>query len=888
MTDQIVFSGNLRFISLTNVFKLIGENSCTGILSLRSDYTEFIGLIYFVNGNAINGSFGDLKGLKAVYSMFGWTEGNYEFCERELSHINPVIKQSSQEIIIQAFKMLTGGEIKRIGPLKPEQVATKIEETENEYFILIDEPSEQTPDTIHDNPREDEKPKANAITHDQLELNNEMAGQEFNLMDVPLESTLDTVPDDSTDSEVTMADAVAPDQVAVKDEMVEHELFHMINEPLEHAGDMTPDDPTDAEMTMADAVAAAQMEVNEEEIEKEFSNLFGVPLENISDMVTDDSAGAEPATAVPTDLIKMEMTDAETENEFLNPAIEPLKPISSSSTLESMDAEITKAVPIMSNELEMKNNEAKNESFDLNLEDSLFGNNTSSNCPAISDDPIDSEKTKNGLVLSDYTEINDVETKSGSFNPIEEPSEHICSRCGTPLGVDGVEESLFDHNVCFRCDMISDVSMDAEPSTADPLAPKVKKLKTEEAKKKIPIPVKEPLKPVSAAIPSNYMGTEIRKTSPSAPKLNKMKNEEVKKKPPVPVKKSLEPVSARIPDDSMGAAPMVGKPMDENGFNLISMLKSKLQSWGPFHYFVTISIVLAWVVVGIIYFGDSKPSSPKPELAIPEKNTPKTETSSQVKPAPPAVTQAPVASNTGSLQTQETTSGHVKTIQATENKPSPVVNNTASLKTQEVASAHVATPQEKEIKSTPAPVEKIEQPPKQIIAQQATPVEKDNTPKTTQVVEPQAPAVENEVKKIPDSAKSAIENKEPAEKIEVAKQTPPAKEATEKEPAAKPAIITKDPEFPGGKAALAKWLSSHITIPTSVTRSGVEGNVIVELTIDSQEGKISNVAIVKSLQKQCDQEVVRVVSNMPNWKPGEVNGVKTNSKYNLSVRFSAQ
>jgi hypothetical protein len=34
--------------------------------------------------------------------------------------------------------------------------------------------------------------------------------------------------------------------------------------------------------------------------------------------------------------------------------------------------------------------------------------------------------------------------------------------------------------------------------------------------------------------------------------------------------------------------------------------------------------------------------------------------------------------------------------------------------------------------------------------------------------------------------------------------------------------------------------------------------------------------------------VMRVVSNMPNWKPGEVNGVKTTSKYNLSVRFSAQ
>jgi outer membrane biosynthesis protein TonB len=880
MTDQMVFSGNLRFISLTNVFKLLGENNCTGILSLRSDYTEFIGLIYFVNGNAINGSFGDLKGLKAVYSMFGWTEGNYEFLERELSHINPVIKQSSQEIIIQAFKMLTGGEIKRIGPLKPEQMTTKKEDPENEYFILIDDPSEQAPAATLDDPIDTETTTADEVAPAQMDVKEDLVEHElFHMMDESPEQAPDTIPDDHVDTETAMAEEGAPAQIDVKEELVEHELFHMIDEPPEQASDTIPDDPMDAEMIVADIIPSAQAEANDEDIEKEFLKLFSSPLEIDGEIPMDDPAVAEQATPVPTEPVQMEISDEETEREFINTIKEPLETANVSSPLEPMVAETAKDALIIS-EPKTKNNKAETVSFDLSMDDSLFEHNSSFNRPTISDAPISPGHAK----------TNNMAASSGSSDPIEEPLERSCSRCGTPLGINGAEESLFDHNVCFRCDTISDGAEDAEITIADPLAPKVKKIKKEEVKKTPPVPVKEPMKPDSAAIPRNSIGAEIRRTSTSASKVKKMKKEEVKKTPPVPITASSKPVPAKISDDLMDNAPMAGKAMIENGFNLMSTLKSKLQSWGPFHYFVTISIVLAWVVVGIIYFGDSKPPSPKAELPIAEKNTPKTETSSQEKPALAAVTQAPAANDAASLQTQDATTDHVKkTIQTNEAKPLAIVNNAAPLKTKEATSGHQAIPQEKENRSTPEPVEKTQEAPKQIVPQQANPVEKDNAAKITQkeVVEPQVPVAETEVAKIPET-KGVIESHDTAEKIKAASETPPAKEAAEKEPAVKPAIVTKDPEFPGGKAALAKWLSSHITIPQSVTRLGVEGNVIVELTIDSQDGKISNVAIVKSLQKQCDQEVIRVVSNMPNWKPGEVNGVKATSKYNLSVRFSAQ
>jgi hypothetical protein len=116
MTDNIVFSGSLLFLSLADVFQLLGGNNCTGILTLRSPYSADMGVIYFTNGNPANASCGKLKGIKAVYALFGWTDGKYEFSEDELTGIDHVIKQSMMEIVMDASRLLDDGQIARVGP----------------------------------------------------------------------------------------------------------------------------------------------------------------------------------------------------------------------------------------------------------------------------------------------------------------------------------------------------------------------------------------------------------------------------------------------------------------------------------------------------------------------------------------------------------------------------------------------------------------------------------------------------------------------------------------------------------------------------------------------------------------------------------------------------
>jgi len=116
MSDNIVFSGSLLFVPLADLFQLLGSNTCTGILTLRSPYSADPGVIYFMNGNPVNAAYGNLTGLNAVHALFGWSAGKYEFSEEPLTGIDPVIKQGNMGIVLDALRLLDDGEVAKVGP----------------------------------------------------------------------------------------------------------------------------------------------------------------------------------------------------------------------------------------------------------------------------------------------------------------------------------------------------------------------------------------------------------------------------------------------------------------------------------------------------------------------------------------------------------------------------------------------------------------------------------------------------------------------------------------------------------------------------------------------------------------------------------------------------
>lgn len=73
-------------------------------------------------------------------------------------------------------------------------------------------------------------------------------------------------------------------------------------------------------------------------------------------------------------------------------------------------------------------------------------------------------------------------------------------------------------------------------------------------------------------------------------------------------------------------------------------------------------------------------------------------------------------------------------------------------------------------------------------------------------------------------------------------------------------------QFKGGEIALEKYVQSHINYPSIAKQQGIEGKVIVALNID-ENGNIENISVLQGIGGGCEEEVVRVLSEMPNWAP---------------------
>ena len=102
-------------MGLADVFQILGGNQSTGVLHLTTPYNDKPGYIYFLNGNPVNATADPLEGIEAMYALFGWTEGNFEFYPGEID-VERAISQSRMQIVLDALRMFDDGVIKRVGP----------------------------------------------------------------------------------------------------------------------------------------------------------------------------------------------------------------------------------------------------------------------------------------------------------------------------------------------------------------------------------------------------------------------------------------------------------------------------------------------------------------------------------------------------------------------------------------------------------------------------------------------------------------------------------------------------------------------------------------------------------------------------------------------------
>ena len=92
------------------------------------------------------------------------------------------------------------------------------------------------------------------------------------------------------------------------------------------------------------------------------------------------------------------------------------------------------------------------------------------------------------------------------------------------------------------------------------------------------------------------------------------------------------------------------------------------------------------------------------------------------------------------------------------------------------------------------------------------------------------------------------------------------------------------PQFPGGEAALMKYIQSHIQYPPTTAKNHVQGRVIVQFVV-WKDGSVSEVNVVRSVDNDLDREAVRVCKTLPKFTPGRQNGKAVDVWYTVPVTF---
>lgn len=97
-------------------------------------------------------------------------------------------------------------------------------------------------------------------------------------------------------------------------------------------------------------------------------------------------------------------------------------------------------------------------------------------------------------------------------------------------------------------------------------------------------------------------------------------------------------------------------------------------------------------------------------------------------------------------------------------------------------------------------------------------------------------------------------------------------------------LVEEMPEFPGGMPALSAYVGQHLSYPREAKKKHIEGLVLVQFIVE-QDGSTSNARVLRGIGGGCDEEALRVVQQMPAWKPGQQGGKAVRVRFSLPIRF---
>lgn len=98
-------------------------------------------------------------------------------------------------------------------------------------------------------------------------------------------------------------------------------------------------------------------------------------------------------------------------------------------------------------------------------------------------------------------------------------------------------------------------------------------------------------------------------------------------------------------------------------------------------------------------------------------------------------------------------------------------------------------------------------------------------------------------------------------------------------------FVDTAPEFEGGLNALRRFVANNVKYPSRASGDGISGTVHVKFVVD-EKGKVCNLTLQNNVGYGLDEEALRVVGLIPDFKkPALVKGVPVKVYYQLPIKF---
>lgn len=104
----------------------------------------------------------------------------------------------------------------------------------------------------------------------------------------------------------------------------------------------------------------------------------------------------------------------------------------------------------------------------------------------------------------------------------------------------------------------------------------------------------------------------------------------------------------------------------------------------------------------------------------------------------------------------------------------------------------------------------------------------------------------------------------------------------------KPFITVEElPSYPGGESEMMKFIRDNLTYPESAQKAGIQGRITLRFVVRA-DGTITDAKVLRGIFDDCDEEVLKMISLMPKWKPGKQNGKAVPVYFTLPIVFSME